>query len=182
MTLYRLARVTMSRLAQVAFQEIAALETRIAANYCCVVWVTNYVIKYTTKMQENWLFKLDSTLCEVESFWPERFRSLLFLLFLLHPLLLPLSLLLVFLLALQSLVERSLFSFRSFSTQHKFFGVGFSAPHSTWRTRVSLFVWVIITFHLSGMGYATSSDATASIALRVIWPRKPQHYVKVGVL
>jgi hypothetical protein len=49
----------------------------------------------------------------------------------------------------------------------------------TWRTRVSLFVWVI-TFNLSGMGGPASSYATAGIALRIIWLRKPHHYVKVG--
>jgi hypothetical protein len=38
---------------------------------------------------------------------------------------------------------------------------------ATWRTRVSLFVWVI-TFDLSGMAGPTSSYATASIALRII--------------
>jgi ABC-type transport system involved in cytochrome c biogenesis permease subunit len=37
----------------------------------------------------------------------------------------------------------------------------------TWRTRVSLLVW-IIPFDLSGMGDPTSSYATAGIALRVI--------------
>jgi hypothetical protein len=54
-------------------------------------------------------------------------------------------------------------------------------PHAqppTWRTRVSLFVWVI-TFDMSGMGDPASSYATAGIALRIIWPRKPHHYVKV---
>jgi hypothetical protein len=39
-------------------------------------------------------------------------------------------------------------------------------PH-TWRTRVSLLVW-IIPFDLSGLGDPTSSYATAGIALRVI--------------
>ena len=56
-------------------------------------------------------------------------------------------------------------------------------PHAqppTWRrTRVSLFVWVI-TFDLSGLGDPASSYATASLALRIIWPHKPHHYVKVG--
>jgi hypothetical protein len=37
----------------------------------------------------------------------------------------------------------------------------------TWRTRVSLFVWVI-TFNMSGMGGPASSYATAGIALRII--------------
>jgi len=54
-------------------------------------------------------------------------------------------------------------------------------PHAqppTWRTRVSLFVWVI-TFDLKGLGDPASSYATASLALRIIWPHKPHHYVKV---
>jgi hypothetical protein len=43
---------------------------------------------------------------------------------------------------------------------------------------VSLLVWVI-TFDLSGKGGPTSSNATAGIALGVIWPLKPSHYIKV---
>jgi hypothetical protein len=53
-------------------------------------------------------------------------------------------------------------------------------PHAqppTWRTRVPLFVWVI-TFDLSGKGDPASSYATADIALRIVWPRKPHYYVK----
>jgi hypothetical protein len=52
------------------------------------------------------------------------------------------------------------------------------AQPPTWRTRVSLSVW-IIPFDLSGLGDPTSSYATAGIALKVIWPRKPHHYVRV---
>jgi hypothetical protein len=51
-----------------------------------------------------------------------------------------------------------------------FYGDGVVSPmpqHPTWRTRVSLFVWVI-TFDLSGMGDPASSYATAGIALRFI--------------
>jgi hypothetical protein len=57
-------------------------------------------------------------------------------------------------------------------------------PHAqpqTCRARVSLFVWTI-TFDLSGMGDPTSTYGTAGIALRIIWPRMPHHYVKVGIL
>jgi hypothetical protein len=71
---------------------------------------------------------------------------------------------------------------KSFSTVKAFAGWG-RQPHAqppTWRARVSLFVW-IITFDLSGMGDPTSSYATAGITLRIIWPRKPYHYVKVGI-
>jgi hypothetical protein len=56
-------------------------------------------------------------------------------------------------------------------------------PHTqppTWRTRVSLFVSVI-TFDLSGTWCHTNSITTARTALRIIWPRKPHHYVKVGI-
>ena len=73
-------------------------------------------------------------------------------------------------------------NFRSFSTNMSFTGWD-CQPHAqppTWRTRVSLLVWVI-TFDLSGMWCHTSSVTTASIALRIIWPLKPHHYVKVGI-
>jgi hypothetical protein len=56
-------------------------------------------------------------------------------------------------------------------------------PHTqppTWRTRVPLLAWVI-TFDLSSKGDPVSSYAAASIALRIIWSRKPHHYVKVGI-
>jgi hypothetical protein len=35
--------------------------------------------------------------------------------------------------------------------------------------------------HLSAMGDPTSSLAAASIALRIIGPHKPHHYVKIGI-
>jgi hypothetical protein len=66
-----------------------------------------------------------------------------------------------------------------FRDKSKFYRVGLSAQPPTWRTRVSLFVWVT-TFDLSGMGAPVSSYRTASIALRTLWPRKPHHYIKVG--
>jgi hypothetical protein len=56
-------------------------------------------------------------------------------------------------------------------------------PHAqspTWRASVSPFIW-IITFDLSGMSDPTSSYATAGIPLRIIWPRKPHHCVRVGI-
>ena len=66
--------------------------------------------------------------------------------------------------------------------ERKFFsGVG-SYPHAqppSWRARMSLFVWVI-TFDLSGLRDPASSYVTASLALRIIWPHEPHHYVKVG--
>jgi hypothetical protein len=72
---------------------------------------------------------------------------------------------------------------KSFSTVKAFYGVGpsTSRPTPTWRARVSVSVW-IITFDMSGMGDLTSSYATASIALRIVSPRKPHHYVKVRIL
>jgi hypothetical protein len=54
-------------------------------------------------------------------------------------------------------------------------------PHAqpqTWRTRVSLFVW-LLPLDLSGIGDPTSSYATADIALRVSGALKPQHHDKV---
>jgi hypothetical protein len=42
-----------------------------------------------------------------------------------------------------------------------------------------LFVWVI-SFDLSGMGAPAGSYATAGLALRIIWPHTPPHYVKLG--
>jgi hypothetical protein len=57
-------------------------------------------------------------------------------------------------------------------------------PHAqppTWRTRVPLLVWVINLLDLSGKGAPASSNATAGITLRIIWPRKPHHYVKAGI-
>jgi hypothetical protein len=48
----------------------------------------------------------------------------------------------------------------------------------TWRTRVSLFVW-LLPFDLSGLGGPTSSYATAGIALRVTEACKLPHHVKV---
>ena len=55
--------------------------------------------------------------------------------------------------------------------ERKFFsrgGVVTPTPNPpTWRTRMSLFVWVI-TFDLSGLGDPASSYATAGLALRII--------------
>jgi hypothetical protein len=54
-------------------------------------------------------------------------------------------------------------------------------PHAkppTWRTRVSLFVW-LLPLYLSGMGDSTSSCTTAGIALRVSVTLKPHHHDKV---
>jgi hypothetical protein len=57
------------------------------------------------------------------------------------------------------------------------------APHegdsnvpSTWRAKVSLFVW-LLPLDLSSMGDPTSSYATAGIALKV--SLKPHHHNKV---
>ena len=67
------------------------------------------------------------------------------------------------------------------SSEHRFFPGWGRYPHThppTWRTRVSLSVWVI-TFDLSCLGDPASSYATTGLALRIIWPHKPHHYVKV---
>jgi len=60
--------------------------------------------------------------------------------------------------------------------------ISFSLIHQppTWRTRVSLFVWVI-TLDVSSMGGPTSSHTTASIGLWIMWPHKPHHYIKVEI-
>jgi hypothetical protein len=52
------------------------------------------------------------------------------------------------------------------------------AQPPTWRTRISLFVW-LLPLNLSGMGVPTISYATAGIALRVSGTLKPHHHDKV---
>ena len=47
-------------------------------------------------------------------------------------------------------------------------------PTQTWRTSVSIFVWVL-SFDLSAKGGPTSSYATAGIAFWIIAPRKPPY-------
>jgi hypothetical protein len=87
------------------------------------------------------------------------------------------------LLALPSMVDLSLiFSFRSFSTVLIFMGWDYKSHTQplTWRTRISLFVW-IITLNMWGMGGTTSSYATASICSQDHWSRKLHHYLKVGI-
>ena len=54
------------------------------------------------------------------------------------------------------------------------------AQQPTWRTRVSLFVRVI-TFVPSGTGGPAGSYDIASIALRIVGPRKPHHFINVGI-
>ena len=53
-------------------------------------------------------------------------------------------------------------------------GAGPSTQPQTWRTSVSVFVWVL-SFNLSGKGDPTSSYTSASIALWIIAPRKPPY-------
>jgi hypothetical protein len=62
------------------------------------------------------------------------------------------------------------------------YGVRLSASHPTptWRTRVSLFFW-LLPFDLSGLGGPTSSYDTAGIAFRVSGALKPYHHDKVGI-
>jgi hypothetical protein len=71
-------------------------------------------------------------------------------------------------------------SFRSPQITY-FYGVGFSAtcPTANLEDQGILFC---LGHHLdlSGMVGPTSSYATASIALRIIGPHKPHHYIKVG--
>ena len=72
--------------------------------------------------------------------------------------------------------------FRRFSRYIFVMGVGLSASHPT-PSLEDQSIPFSLGHHLdlSGMGGPTSSNATASIALRIIWPRKPHHYVKVGI-
>jgi len=51
---------------------------------------------------------------------------------------------------------------------------GPSTQPPTWRTSVSLFIWVL-SFDLSGKGGPTSSYATAGVALWIIAPLKPPY-------
>ena len=69
-----------------------------------------------------------------------------------------------------------------FSQRQLIYGV-----RSAWRPTpnledqgISLLVWVI-TFDLFDTGGPTSSYATAGIAVRILWPHKPHHYVKVKI-
>jgi hypothetical protein len=59
--------------------------------------------------------------------------------------------------------------------------VKYHAQPPTWRTRASLFVWLLPP-DLSGLGAPTSSYATAGIALRVSGALKPHHHDKVETL
>jgi len=60
-------------------------------------------------------------------------------------------------------------------------GMGLLAQPPARRSRVlPLFVWVII-LDLSAMGGPTSSNATTSVTLRIIWRHKPNHCIKVGL-
>ena len=85
------------------------------------------------------------------------------------------------LLELQYFVDRNLFfPILEASQQSILMGWGcYSHAHPpTWRTCVCLCVWVI-TFDPYGMEGPTSSNAATRIAHRIIWPRKPNQYVKV---
>jgi hypothetical protein len=68
------------------------------------------------------------------------------------------------------------------SEQFSFYGVRLLASRQTptWRTRVSLFVW-LVSLDLSAMGDPTSSYATAGVALRVSGALKPHHHDKVEI-
>ena len=74
--------------------------------------------------------------------------------------------------------------FRKFSRYVYIFFMGWGCkPHTqppTWRTRVSHLVWVIT---LMCLAWETLPVTTLlpTIALWIIGPRKPHHYVKVGI-
>jgi hypothetical protein len=69
------------------------------------------------------------------------------------------------------------------SEQVSFYGVRLLAPRPTpnLEDQVSLFVW-ILPLDLSSNGDATSSYATADIALKVTGALKSHHHDKVGTL
>jgi hypothetical protein len=50
----------------------------------------------------------------------------------------------------------------------------------TWRTRVSLFIW-LLPFNLSAVGGPTSSYATAGIGVRVSGALQPHHHNNVRI-
>jgi hypothetical protein len=62
--------------------------------------------------------------------------------------------------------------------QFNFYGVRLLISPPTWRTRVSLILW-LLPLDLSGMGAPTSSYATAGISLMVSGALKPHHHDKV---
>jgi hypothetical protein len=53
-----------------------------------------------------------------------------------------------------------------------------NAQPPTWRTRVSLFVQILM-LDLSSLGHITSGYATAGVALNIIGSHKPLHHGKV---
>ena len=64
-----------------------------------------------------------------------------------------------------------------------FFTMWGRQPHAqppTWRTRISLLVWVIIIY-LYCIGGLTNSCATDGVFLRIPWPWKPHNCFKVGI-
>ena len=65
-----------------------------------------------------------------------------------------------------------------FSQSHIFYGVRLSIS-CTWRTRLSVCIWVI-AFELSVMEDPASSYAT-DIALMILWSCKPHPYIRVGL-
>lgn len=70
-----------------------------------------------------------------------------------------------------------------YSAMRFFYGggvVSLKLQHPTWRIRISLFFWVI-TFDLSVMLDPASSKATATTALRIIWPHKPYCCFRVQI-
>jgi hypothetical protein len=132
------------------------------------LWPWEYRIKCLYNSIHRWCYSPFLALASLI----RRLHSSLFSALLLHPLIpssIPLNNHFLFLVAKSSYIcylsEASL----RFSQYKFFYGVGLHpyAQPPTWRTRVSLFVWVI-TFDLSGLGVPASSYATAGLALRII--------------
>ena len=149
-------------------------------------WISRTSDNTTCKYQRVWTTAREQHgkgSWEVHGIWSHNYVCLLTLYFCILFTFLVHSYSLLLLLALQSLVDISLFYLQMLLNKTHFYGIGLkpNAQTPTWRTRVPLLVWVI-AFDLSGMEGPTNSYATASIAFRIIWPPKTHHYVKAGIL
>jgi hypothetical protein len=71
-------------------------------------------------------------------------------------------------------------SVRSFSTKHSFMGWGLLSPPVTPQPGGPGYPFLSSIFDLSGVGDLTSSYATVSTGVGIIWPRKSRHCVKVA--
>jgi hypothetical protein len=61
-----------------------------------------------------------------------------------------------------------------------FYGVRLSAPRSNPNMEGQV-ILICLGHHLSRMGHPTNSYTTASVAIRIIWPLTPHHYIGTSV-